>query len=158
MSASDTDSSIFLSDTDNQIKKKIGKAFSGGQDTKEKQEEIGGRTAIDVPFQYLSFFLESDEELESIRERYESGKMQSGEMKAIATKVLSAHVGEFRQRRKGVTSDVREEFMEPRQLTFKGMPSEEEQRATLDRDIAMLQKKLARKEERRKRLQNSDKS
>lgn len=139
MSASDLDSSIFLNDTDNQIKKKIGKAFSGGQDTKEEQERIGGRTAKDVPFQYLSFFLESDEELESIRERYESGKMQSGEMKATATRELQAYVAAFRERRKAVTAEVREDFMRPRPLVFKGMPPLEEKLAYIDAQKKKLQ-------------------
>ena len=155
MSASDTDSSIFLSDTDNQIKKKIGKAFSGGQDTKEEQERIGGRTAVDVPFQYLSFFLESDEELESIKERYESGRMQSGEMKAAATKELQAYVAAFRERRKDVTPDVREEFMRPRQLTFRSMPSVEEQKAAIEGRKIKMQKEIARMDEELKRLEDS---
>ena len=38
-------------------------AFSGGQDTVEKQRELGANLDIDVPFQYLSFFLEDDAEL-----------------------------------------------------------------------------------------------
>ena len=158
MSASDTDSSIFLSDTDNQIKKKIGKAFSGGQDTKEEQERIGGRTAVDVPFQYLSFFLESDEELESIKERYETGKMQSGEMKAAATKELQAYVAAFRARRKDVTPDLREEFMRPRQLTFRSMPSVEEQKAAIEERKKIMQKEMARMDEELKRLEESEQS
>ena len=155
MSASDTESSIYLSDTDNQIKKKIGKAFSGGQDTRELQEQIGGRTAVDVPFQYLTFFLESDEELESIRERYEKGLMQSGEMKAAATKVLQAYVAGFRERRKAVTSEIREELMRPRQLIFKSMPSEKEQSVFLEERKKALQKELASIDREMERLQRS---
>lgn len=143
MSASDTESSIYLSDTDNQIKKKVGKAFSGGQDTRELQEQIGGRTAVDVPFQYLTFFLESDKELGSLRERYEKGLMQSGEMKAAATKELQTYVAAFRERRKAVTPEIREEFMRPRQLIFRSMPSEKEQAAMLEDRKKALQKELA---------------
>ncbi|KAK0517078.1 hypothetical protein JMJ35_000233 [Cladonia borealis] len=155
MSASDTDSSIFLSDTDNQIKKKIGKAFSGGQDTREEHERLGGRTAVDVPFQYLTFFLESDEKLEEIRQSYESGKMQSGEMKATATKELQAYVSAFRERRKAVTAEVREEFMRPRQLIFKSMPSEKEQVVTLDERKKVLQKEMAFIDDALQRLQTN---
>lgn len=151
MSASDTDSSIFLSDTDNQIKKKVGKAFSGGQDTREEHERLGGRTAVDVPFQYLTFFLEDDERLEHIRQQYESGKMQSGEMKATATKELQAYVAAFRERRKAVTLEIREEFMRPRQLIFKSMPLVKEQvtaiqerRKVVLRELALLDEGLAR--------------
>lgn len=155
MSASDTESSIFLNDTDNQIKKKIGKAFSGGQDTRELQEQIGGRTAVDVPFQYLTFFLESDDELESIKERYETGLMQSGEMKAAATKELQTYVAAFRERRKIVTPEIREEFMRPRQLIFRSMPPEKEQLAMLEERKKALQKELALVDGDMERLQSS---
>lgn len=151
MSASDPDSSVYLNDTDKQVKKKIGKAFSGGQDTKEEQERIGGRTAVDVPFQYLTFFLESDEELESIRERYENGRMQSGEMKAIATKVLQDYVAAFRDRRQAVTEEVRAEFEEKlRYFTFLGAPPVEEQQAAIE---AALESSERRSDRLRKVLQ-----
>jgi len=159
MSASDLDSSIFLSDTDNQIKKKIGKAFSGGRDTKEEQEEKGGNTAKDVPFQYLSFFLESDEELASIKERYEGGKMQSGEMKAIATRELQAYVAAFKDRRKAVTLEVREEFMRPtRRLIFKGMPSDEERAAFLEEQRKVVEKKFTEIDDELKQLRSRKKA
>lgn len=129
MSASDADSSIYLSDTNNQIKKKIGKAFSGGQDSRELHRKIGGRTTVDVPFQYLTFFLEDDDELERIRVAYEKGEIESGDMKSMCTRELQAYVAGFRERRALVTPVTRVEFMTPRQLIFKGMPSESEQAA-----------------------------
>lgn len=144
MSASDPDSSIFLSDTNNQIKKKVGKAFSGGQDTRELHKELGGRTKVDVPFNYLTFFLENDDELERLRAGYEKGEIESGEMKAACTKELQAYVAEFRDRRAKVTDAIREEFMRPRQLAFKGMPSEGERAATKDKRIKLLEAELAR--------------
>lgn len=42
-------------------------AFSGGQDTLEKHRELGANLDIDVPYQYLRFFLEDDAELERVR-------------------------------------------------------------------------------------------
>lgn len=138
MSASDADSSIFLNDTDKQIKKKIGQAFSGGQETLEEQRQLGGRTNVDIAFQYLTFFLEDDEKLEEIRQNYESGKLTSGEMKAACTKELQDYVNAFKERRKAVTEQVRAEFMRPRQLEFRGMPSEEEQRSSRKSKFAAL--------------------
>ena len=120
MSASDADSSIFLSDTDKQIVKKIGNAFSGGQDSRELHRQLGGRTEVDIPFQYLRFFMEDDEELEGIRQRYESGEMESGEMKKICAGELQKYVAAFRERRKKVTEAVRDEFLRPRGLEFQG--------------------------------------
>lgn len=68
MSASVDTSAIFMTDTPNQIKKKINKyAFSGGGDTIELHQKHGGKVDVDVSYQYLSFFLEDDEELEAIK-------------------------------------------------------------------------------------------
>lgn len=143
MSASDADSSIFLSDTNNQIKKKIGKAFSGGQDTRELHRERGGRTKVDIPFQYLTFFLEDDTELERIKTAYEKGEMESGELKAICTKELQTYVSGFRDRRAKVTEAVRQEFMRPRQLIFRGMPAASEQASARNSRIEKLEVELA---------------
>lgn len=67
MSASDEKSSIFMTDTAKQIKDKINKfAFSGGGATLEEHREKGGNPDVDVPFQYLTFFLEDDAKLAQI--------------------------------------------------------------------------------------------
>jgi tryptophanyl-tRNA synthetase len=67
MSASVDTSAIFLNDTAAQIKKKVNKyAFSGGRDTKELHEQLGGRPEVDVAYQYLTFFLDDDEELKKL--------------------------------------------------------------------------------------------
>jgi hypothetical protein len=69
MSASDPNSSIFMSDTPNQIKNKINKhGFSGGRETEEEHRKYGGDTEVDVAYQYLSFFLDDDDELKTIGE------------------------------------------------------------------------------------------
>jgi len=123
MSASIDASAIFLTDTPNQIKNKINRyAFSGGQDTAEKQRELGGNTKADVPFQYLTFFLEDDDELERIRHAYEKGEMMTGEIKQICIKQLQDYVAAFQERRKAVTEEVRAEFFRQRPLVFKGNP------------------------------------
>ncbi len=43
-------------------------AFSGGRNTKEEQMKFGALTSIDVPYQYLTFFMEEDEKLLKIKE------------------------------------------------------------------------------------------
>ena len=69
MSASDANSSIFLTDTPKQIKNKINKyAFSGGRATVEEHREKGGNCDVDISYQYLTFFLEDDDKLEKIRQ------------------------------------------------------------------------------------------
>ncbi|KIX00655.1 tryptophan-tRNA ligase [Rhinocladiella mackenziei CBS 650.93] len=123
MSASIDSSAIFLTDTPNQIKNKINRyAFSGGQDTAEKQRELGGNTKVDVPFQYLTFFMEDDEELARIKNAYESGEMMTGEIKQICIKYLQEYVAAFQTRRKAVTEEVRDEFFKLKPLVYKGNP------------------------------------
>uniref|UniRef100_A0A8D2IZV2 Tryptophan--tRNA ligase, cytoplasmic n=1 Tax=Varanus komodoensis TaxID=61221 RepID=A0A8D2IZV2_VARKO len=69
MSASDPNTSIFLTDTPKQIKTKINKhAFSGGKDTVEEHRKYGGNCDVDVSYMYLTFFLEDDDKLEKIKQ------------------------------------------------------------------------------------------
>ena len=142
MSASDADSSIFLADTDKQIQKKIGNAFSGGQDSRELHRQLGGRTEVDIPFQYLRFFLEDDDELERIRVAYEKGEMESGEMKKLCTKELQAYVVAFRERRKAITDELRDEFLRARNLEFPGSPFESSKQGDREKEIAELKERL----------------
>ena len=68
MSASDPNSSIFMTDKASQIKNKINRhGFSGGKETEEEHRRLGGDPDVDVSYQYLTFFLEDDEELETLR-------------------------------------------------------------------------------------------
>lgn len=113
MSASADISAVFMTDTPKQIQKKINKyAFSGGQATVEDQRRVGGNCDVDVSFQYISFFMDDDEELESIRQRYTNGEMLTGELKQICIKILQEVVGEFQERRSKVTEDTVNLFAE----------------------------------------------
>ena len=68
MSASDPNTSIYVTDTAKQIKNKINKyAFSGGGATVEEHKEKGGNCDVDISYQYLTFFLEDDERLAQIK-------------------------------------------------------------------------------------------
>lgn len=82
MSASVETSAIFINDTAKQISKKIKSyAFSGGGDTAELHALNGGNCEVDVAFQYLTFFLEDDQELERLRSEYTAGTMNTAAMK-----------------------------------------------------------------------------
>jgi len=71
MSASDPNSSIYLSDTPAQIKNKIKRyAFSGGQETMEEHRRLGGNPDVDVAYQYLGFLLEDDEQYAKLAKVY----------------------------------------------------------------------------------------
>lgn len=67
MSASDPNSAVFLTDTPKQIATKINKyAFSGGQKTAEEQKLLGANLDVDIPYMYLTFFLDDDEKLQKL--------------------------------------------------------------------------------------------
>lgn len=123
MSASVDSSAIFMKDTPKQIANKINKfAFSGGQVTVEEHREKGGDTTKDVPYQYLTFFLEDDEDLEQTRKDYSEGKMLTGEIKAKCIQELQVYVKGFQERREAVTDETVKEFMGLRKLEWKGNP------------------------------------
>jgi len=104
MSASDDKSAVFMKDTPSQIKNKITRfAFSGGQETVEEQRKNGGDPDVDVSFQYLTFFLEDDDELERIRQAYRKGEMLTGELKGICIAHLQEYCRGFQERRAAVT-------------------------------------------------------
>ena len=124
MSASDPNSSIFMTDTPNQIKNKINRhGFSGGQETEEEHRRLGGDPDVDVSYQYLSFFLDDDEELAKMAEvrqfffsfpffsfgfadilfvscpadskDYRAGRLLTSQMKSRCIKLLQDFVGDF---------------------------------------------------------------
>lgn len=67
-SAASASATIMVSDSEKDIASKVKKyAFSGGQDTLEKQRELGANLEVDVAYSYLRFFLEDDAELERVR-------------------------------------------------------------------------------------------
>ncbi|KAI8346878.1 hypothetical protein EDC96DRAFT_554822 [Choanephora cucurbitarum] len=113
MSASIDTSAIFMTDTAKQIKNKINKhAFSGGGATLEEHKANGGNPDVDVAYQYLSFFLEDDEELQKIYQSYKAGELMTGELKKICIDVLSKFVGDFQERRSKVTEETVRYFMD----------------------------------------------
>lgn len=81
-------STLFLNTDPAKIEGMVKNAFSGGKESMKDHKKYGGDIRIDVCYQYLTFFLEDDEELKKIAEAYTSGRMSSGEIKALTTKVL----------------------------------------------------------------------
>lgn len=79
MSASVASSAIYLTDTPKQVASKINKhAKSGGGLTAEEQRKHGANVEVDIPYRWLTFFLEDDEKLKRIHDDYKSGKMLTG--------------------------------------------------------------------------------
>ena len=119
MSGSMANTAVYLTDTPKQIKDKINKhAFSGGQDTAEKQRELGANLEVDVSYEWMRYFLESDERLEQIGKDYSSGVMLTGEVKKELIACLQELVAEHQARRELVTEEIVKNFMAIRALEF----------------------------------------
>jgi tryptophanyl-tRNA synthetase len=120
MSSSEANSAIFLTDTPEEIERKIKQhAFSGGQATRQLQEELGANLDIDVAYQWLTFFLEDDEELERIGNDYKTGSGEywsTGKVKGRLIEVLKELVGEHQRRRALITEEEVRKWMAPRSI------------------------------------------
>jgi tryptophanyl-tRNA synthetase len=120
MSSSDENSAIFLTDTAEQIESKIkAHAFSGGQETKQKQQELGADLDLDVSYQWLRFFLEDDEELATIGRDYGSGQGEfwsTGKVKQRLIDVLQKLVAKHQERRAVITDEEVRKWMTERSI------------------------------------------
>jgi tryptophanyl-tRNA synthetase len=109
MSSSNPESAIYLTDDPKTVERKIMKyAFSGGQPTIELHRKYGGNPDIDVPFQWLYYFFEPDDnKIKEIEEEYRSGKMLTGELKQILIERLNEFLEKHRQNREEAKDKVR---------------------------------------------------
>lgn len=117
MSSSDENSCILLTDASKQIQRKINKyAFSGGRVSVEEHRQFGANLKVDVSYQWLTFFLEDDEKLKEIGEKYGKGELLTGEVKAILSEVIADFVTQFQDARNKVTDDMVLKFFTPKKI------------------------------------------
>ena len=112
MSASEETDAVYTTDSPDTVRNKINRyAFSGGQPDIEMHRRLGGDPDIDVSYQYLRMFFEPDDrKLEKRRVDYESGKMLTGELKAILIDKINEFLQEH-QHKRAEAADTLEEFL-----------------------------------------------
>ncbi|CAL9003727.1 unnamed protein product [Prunus brigantina] len=66
---------------------------------------------VDLPFKYLSFFMDDDAKLEAIRKEYGAGRVLTGEVKQLLIQVLTELVERHRRARAAVTDVMVDAFM-----------------------------------------------
>ena len=117
MSASIENSAIYLTDTPKQIKTKINKyCFSGGKDTIEEHRKFGGDTTVDVAFHYLTFFCSDTNQIDTIKEQYESGKLLTGELKKIVIDLITDLSLNHQKAKSNITLNDLNQFLLPHYL------------------------------------------
>ncbi|MEM0130128.1 MAG: tryptophan--tRNA ligase [Thermoplasmatales archaeon] len=101
MSSSIPESAVYLSDDAKNIERKIVKyAYSGGQATAELQRKLGADLNVDVPYQWLFYLFEdNDEEIRRIAEEYSSGRMLTGEVKKLLASKVSIFLEEHKKKK-----------------------------------------------------------
>lgn len=115
MSASGNGGTIYTTDLPGAVERKINSAFSGGQRDVEQHRKLGGNPDIDVSYQYLRILFEPDDsELERIREEYSSGRMLTGELKAILIGKVNDFLEEHQRRREEARGRIGEFLLEER--------------------------------------------
>ncbi|MCH7968343.1 MAG: tryptophan--tRNA ligase [Thaumarchaeota archaeon] len=108
MSASEENTTIYTTDTPEVVKKKINKyAFSGGQPDVAQHRKLGGNPDIDVSYQYLKIFFEPDDmALKKIYDDYKSGKMITGELKAILIEKINDFLKDHQKKREKAREQI----------------------------------------------------
>ncbi len=100
MSASVAESAIYTTDSPDTVERKIRKyAYSGGRDTIAEHRAKGGNPEVDVSYQWLRFFEESDEKLKRIRDDYKTGALLTGELKEILIEKLTSFLKKHQENR-----------------------------------------------------------
>ncbi|MFP3045237.1 MAG: tryptophan--tRNA ligase [Thermocladium sp.] len=108
MSASTPESSIYVTDNEKAIKRKVMNAFTGGQATVEEQRRLGGNPDICPVYKYHLLFQESDEKVRSIYEDCRSGRLLCGECKLMLNERLSSFIASHREAREKAKERIHE--------------------------------------------------
>jgi len=100
MSASEENSAIFTTDSEEQVRNKVANAFTGGRDSIKEQREKGANPDIcNVYAYYYNLFMWDDKELMDLRNRCKSGKILCGECKQILTERINKFLKEHQKKR-----------------------------------------------------------
>lgn len=116
-SSAEANGVITLHDTEQQVRKKMRKAFSGGGGTLEDMRTKGVDLNADVAYQFIRFFCPDDKLFTEVTERYTRGEMNSAEVKNLAADVVMQHVlSEWQEKRAKITDADVEHFCSVRNI------------------------------------------
>lgn len=115
MSSTANDTATLFLDMDEKIIRNVIKkhAFSGGKTTLNEHKMYGGNISIDISYQYLTYFLDDDNELKQIAEKYSAGDMTSGDLKNITANKIAEVITEHQHNKAAITDDDLAEFFNP---------------------------------------------
>jgi tryptophanyl-tRNA synthetase len=104
-------STIFLDMKPKEVEKTIKQhAHSGGRDTMREHRLYGGDLKKDRSYQYLTFFLESDEDLRKMAVAFTNGTMGSGDLKKITAELVAKEIETHQKNKELVTDEIVKHF------------------------------------------------
>jgi len=106
MSTSKPNSAIFLNDDEKTIRKKISKAFSGGQKTIEEHKKLGGNPEVDVSCIYLKNLFLTKKKYNEIETKYKKGELLSKDVKQMFADEAVKFIKGFQDRLKKVSDKI----------------------------------------------------
>ncbi len=107
MSSSSPDDTIYLSDSPEEVERKVGKAFTGQQATAALQRKYGGDPDKCTVCQYYKYLFEPDDrKLNGIFEAERNGTLLAGEHKKDLAKRINAFLRKHNERRNRVKNKL----------------------------------------------------
>ncbi|MCQ2084761.1 MAG: tryptophan--tRNA ligase [archaeon] len=114
MSSSEENATIYTTDTPKQVKKKVGRAFTGGCVSIEEQREKGGNPEICAVFKYNYYLFEHDDaKLNEMADKCRRGEILCGECKVALTQKINVFLEAHQAKREEAKEIVK-------QMTFEG--------------------------------------
>lgn len=100
MSSSDENATIYTTDTPKMVKKKVGRAFTGGKVSVEEQRRDGGDPEVCAVFKYNYYMFEDDDgKLEEMARRCRNGEILCGECKMCLTEKINKFLEKHQAKR-----------------------------------------------------------
>lgn len=111
MSSSVPEATIYTTDTPREVKRKVGKALTGGAVSVEEQRKNGGNPDRCMVYRYFYYMFEPDDEkLKRIHDECVNGERLCGECKMELTEKINAFLKKHQEKREEARERV-EEFM-----------------------------------------------
>jgi tryptophanyl-tRNA synthetase len=100
MSSSDEFGTIYTTDSQKDVKKKVGRAFTGGCVSVSEQKEKGGNPEVCAVFKYNYFlFEESDGKVNELADKCRRGEILCGECKQMLTEKINVFLEKHQAKR-----------------------------------------------------------
>ena len=112
MSSSDENATIFTTDTPKAVKKKVGRAFTGGCVSVEEQRQKGGNPEVCSVFKYNYFLFEHDDEkINELADKCRKGEILCGECKMCLTERINVFLEQHQDKREKAKDSLEVEVM-----------------------------------------------